>query len=761
MTGAPTTVVTRPRLRPAEPYRWADWLGGLLARELAPSPRKLRVALRITTIGTISAGLIAICHVNNELGTYIAWLLVGAGPMMSVRKAGMLLALLGLAAAGSVVMARVLAETPWLILPFLFFLLSWSTYVGNEMKLGAGLLLIQVVSLNIYYLVEFTPGGIGWFASEAFGGTAIALGVLLLFDNWLWPERGETLLMESLGNSLGRVRSRLLSTSAYYLGFEGAPRPPLPPPTSDLPGHMALLEQAVAEGLDAYRHAILVAAVTRVARISIEVDRLMAAARERVPGEIRGMLQAEIQSAVDAIAEVLDEIAHEFPTQIPVGIDNPPPPSRVRARRAMDALSARIIEVRPKYIARASAGEVANFATFTDALTALTSYIDRLLDEPPASGARARPDRGLRQQARETDPGLLPHALKVGFCGVLGYVIGLVSQRVELTTILTTVLITALPTYGAAFRKMVLRIVGAAIGGAISLLAIIIVSPNFETLPVYLIALFTVFYVSAYCCLTSGRIAYAGKQIGTTFALVFAGLSPSLDIYGPLWRIWAILLGTFVVATVALILWPEYAGDSLLPRLRRVTADTLALAPGGAASTREDTIDEVNSETMRILAEMLQVADDAQVEGRTSMVDHNAIVEASGTLRRIANRLASISTSRIVAPTPQLDSITESARESALEEIRHQLKVWLDFFSSQESLRADAARELARAQRSGRMEEALALFGSRVEDNQFKRIKSWTLDQRRALLAELHSLRRIAVLLPELSAWLAQIPGRA
>jgi hypothetical protein len=59
-----------------------------------------------------------------------------------------------------------------------------------------------------------------------------------------------------------------------------------------------------------------------------------------------------------------------------------------------------------------------------------------------------------------------------------------------------------------------------------------------------MIALFVVFYVSAYSSLSSGRVAYAGKQIGTTFALVFAGLSPPLDVYAPLWRIWAILLGT-------------------------------------------------------------------------------------------------------------------------------------------------------------------------------------------------------------------------
>src|SRR5258708_1835354 len=214
---------------------------------------------------------------------------------------------------------------------------------------------------------------------------------------------------------------------------------------------------------------------------------------------------------------------------------------------------------------------------------------------------------------------------------------------------------------------MILRIVGAIIGGAVSLLAIIIVTPNFETLPAYLLAIFIVFYVSAYSSLTSGRVAYAGKQIGTTFALVFADLSPALDVYEPLWRIWGILLGTIVVAIVALVFWPVYAGDSLLPRLRKVIRDTLAMAPGGSAANTEDEIQQANSGTMRALAEILEVADDAQLEGRTSTVNHNAIVEAAGTLRRIANRLASIATGRIATPAPQLDAVTESAREAVLD----------------------------------------------------------------------------------------------
>jgi uncharacterized membrane protein YccC len=206
------------------------------------------------------------------------------------------------------------------------------------------------------------------------------------------------------------------------------------------------------------------------------------------------------------------------------------------------------------------------------------------------------------------DPALIRFSLKVGLSVVVGYVIGVISQRADLSVILTTVLITALPTYGAALRTMVQRIIGAIIGGGISLLAIIIVTPNFETLLAYLLTVFIVFYLSAYSSLTSGRVAYAGKQIGTTFALVVAGLSPAVDIYEPLWRIWGILLGTFIVAIVSFVLWPEYAGDSLLPRLRKVLRETLALAPGGSAAGSEEGIQRANSESMRLLAEILEVA---------------------------------------------------------------------------------------------------------------------------------------------------------
>jgi len=751
----------KPDIRLVQPSGWYDQLVALLTRELAPSSRKLRTALRMTTIATLGAGVVTSCHVNNQLGTYIVWLLVGAGPMMSPRTAIAFLIAEAFALASSVVMAGMLVETPWLLLPFLFAVISLSTYLGTIRTLGAGLLLIQVVCIDTFYSAVFAPGEIGWGAAGIFGGSVIAFGAIVLFDNWLWPDRGEVILLESLGASVARDRSRLLEAANFYLDRPDAPRPPLPPPTSDLPSHTALLSRAVAEGVSEHRHAILLAAITRVARIGLEIDRLTVAARQNVPAQIRAMVRPEIQATVDAIATVLDEIAHELPTHISVGVDNPPPASRTRARAALDALTARVLQVRPSYIGKASSAELENFATFTDSLAALTGHIERLLDEPPQPHAAAPSASPVPRLTDPPDPAHVRYSLKVGLCVVIGYVVGIFANRPELNTILTTVLITALPTYGAVLRKMNLRIVGAIIGGVISLLAIIIVTPNFETLPAYMLAVFVVFYVSAYCSLGSGRVAYAGKQIGTTFALVFTGLSPALDIYEPLWRIWGILLGTLVVAIVTLLLWPEYAGDSLLPRLRKVIRDTLELMPGRSAANTEDAIQQVNSGTMRVLAEILEVADDAQVEGRTSTVNHNAIVQAAGTLRRIANRMASIATGRIATPVPPLDAVTESAHEAVFDGIRRRLQAWLEFFSGGYSLNRPAAQAIARAQSPDELQKPLEQFGSRLEEREFARIESLTFEQRRVLLAELHSMRRLEYLVSELNRWFAQIPGSA
>jgi hypothetical protein len=685
--------------------------------------------------------------------------------MMTIRKALAWQIAVMVALITAVVMARALVETPWLMLPFLFVWISFSTYLGTTRKLGAGMLVIQIVCLITFYGVVFEPQEIGWNAAAAFDGSAIAFGVIVLFDKWLWPDPGEPILMESLGIGVARARSQLLEASNFFLIGESVPRPPLPAPTSDLPPHMALLGQAMAEGASEHRRAILLAAITRAARISLEVDRLMTTVRENLPREIRAMVRGEIQKAVNAIAAALDEISHKLPARIVAGADEQAPATRTQMRLAMDNLSARVVEIRPAYIGIASSAEIENFAEFIDSLAVLTRLIERPLDEPPRPAIADPSNSAVPRNSTAprltdpADPAVVRYCLKVGLCTAVGYLIGLISERPDLFIILVTVITTATPTYGATLNKMSLRIAGAIIGGAVSLLLIIIISPNFETLPTYMFAAFAVFYAFAYSSLGNARMSFAGKQMGIIFSLVFVGLSPSDNIYEPLWRIWGLLLGDLVVAMVFFTLWPEYAGDSLLPRLRRVLANTLALAPSGSTSTSEDQILKTNSETMRVLTEFLEIADDARMEGRTCAVYHNGIVEAAGTLRLITNRLSSIATARVVTRMPQLDPVAELARERVFNAIRAQLISWLDFFNSAERLSASAARAIAENHSAGELAEPLNEFSLHLEEGGFARLASWPLEPRRTMMAELQSMRRLEFLFSELNRYLADIPS--
>jgi hypothetical protein len=110
---------------------------------------------------------------------------------------------------------------------------------------------------------------------------------------------------------------------------------------------------------------------------------------------------------------------------------------------------------------------------------------------------------------------------------------------------------------------------------------------------------------------------------------------------------------------------------------------------------------------------------------------------------------------------PPLDPKTESAREAFLAAICRQLQSWLDFFGSDESLSSAAAQAIAREHSPDDLHKPLEEFGSRLAEREFARLESWTLEQRRAILAKLQEMRRLEFLVFELNRWLARIPGGA
>jgi hypothetical protein len=111
-------------------------------------------------------------------------------------------------------------------------------------------------------------------------------------------------------------------------------------------------------------------------------------------------------------------------------------------------------------------------------------------------------------------------------------------------------------------------------------------------------------------------------------------------------------------------------------------------------------------------------------------------------------------------PMPQLDSETEAARDFIFDALRRQLVSWEAFFVNSDCLRSLVARESVSSPSSEEVEKPLEQFAARVEEREYARLTSWTLEQRRTLLAELESIRRLAFLISDLNRWLSRIPGR-
>ncbi|HKV55870.1 MAG TPA: hypothetical protein VJN94_14655, partial [Candidatus Binataceae bacterium] len=189
----------RPAFPPARRFsEWLEWLVALFSEELAANPRRVATTLRLALIATIGTGLMAVCHVSGGLGPYLLWLLLGPVAMMSPRAALADLMLVGALLAASFPIAGALSETPWLVLAVIGAFTAAATYVVAVRKLGAIGLLGQVVTLNGFYGVIFEPRDFGWQVSSLFGATAIALALITLFDNWIWPDPAEAVLLESI-----------------------------------------------------------------------------------------------------------------------------------------------------------------------------------------------------------------------------------------------------------------------------------------------------------------------------------------------------------------------------------------------------------------------------------------------------------------------------------------------------------------------------------------------------------------------------------
>ena len=179
-----------------------------------------------------------------------------------------------------------------------------------------------------------------------------------------------------------------------------------------------------------------------------------------------------------------------------------------------------------------------------------------------------------------SNPAYLHFALKTLLATLLCYVCDTAADWQGIHTIMLSCVIVAQPGLGATMQKTWLRIGGALLATLIALLLIVFVQPWTDSLSGLLAMTLPVFALAAWIAAGSERIAYAGIQIGFTFALAF------LSWFGPLSnltelrdRVIGILLGVLVSSIVHLYLWPDSEAPQLkarLAQLYRQLAQTLA-----------------------------------------------------------------------------------------------------------------------------------------------------------------------------------------
>jgi hypothetical protein len=88
-----------------------------------------------------------------------------------------------------------------------------------------------------------------------------------------------------------------------------------------------------------------------------------------------------------------------------------------------------------------------------------------------------------------------------------------------------------------------------------------------------------------------------------------------------------------------------------------------------------------------------------------------------------------------------------------------ELKSWLAFFNSGANLNSEAAHAEAAAHGRDQILVPLELFSAQLSAGNYAQLSTFTTDQRRQILAELQSLRRLEFLMRELNEYLARVPG--
>jgi hypothetical protein len=601
------------RPRPAEP---GDQSLRLMLRswraELAPFPNRWRRAARVAFVTALGAGVTAILQISNPLG--LTMLLSFAAPEYAFSLATAIRFLLGAAAMQLLMLAVIgaLVNTP---VPHVCMFIAYtfiSTYlIYGVPGLGRLWVWVQIPTVTAFYLVLFDHRGLGWDNAQMFAGLAVAVTILWLFNNVIWPEPAAAVLSGSLRTTLERSRRRLELLMRIFLGSailnhdRGV--------ASKLAYHLTLLQSSIHSAANVRGPAELLATVTVAERIRNEIDRLCVVARTQLGATLDEPDRLALREAAGALDAAIE--AH------------------ISGSDGTVELLARTDSLRRVEAAPLQREELAGLAApFENIAALLSAQPDEL---PPASAQSAQQ---LPKPAFHLSKFLVRFCARHTVAMTIAFVGGLFDNNAAIHAALWLLLIGGPPSHGGTAKKFTVRAIGAAGALFFAALGTIVLAPNFISLPPYMLAIFIGVALMTYIGEGGGELSYLAIG-GTAFVIAFSAPGPRPEMVGSILTIWGISLGMIIRAVVSVV-WREHMNRTLAEEFERPLAALVTLTR--SASLEEHEIVAAEMVIIMGVQAMLTVATDAQLDGRSAGIDARKLVDALDTTRRLAFALGNL-----------------------------------------------------------------------------------------------------------------------
>lgn len=601
-----------------------------LTTELAPSPARWRATARTLTACLVAALLIVWLHIPDGHWIIMTILVVhqpNAGG--SLRKG--LERLLGtvIGSIASIMTIIAFAQEPWFAFPAVGFLAAVGLFASRTTVVPYAALLAAITCALFMSIGVLAPdAGV---IDGLWRMLLISIGVILGTGSQilLWPIEPERQLLRGLATTLDRVAVVLRNVVA---GREDVPaeRDLTRAAVGDIPAQIALLQAAESRHWRLRRrhaeHLVVVGSVSRLATAAatLVTERPRALLDETMRRRMTMLAErcAAHARALEAAAE--DVISHRV---------GPEGPASLRDGALVLAEATRELVAAGPPGSSPTARAMAHLIEMEQALAPVPRALD-LIRDPNLPG-----DDFLPASMRETvsEPVFLTpafntrntvdllYALKGGLAAMLAQAASLGLGMSSPSTATVTAVIVAQGTVGATLQRAILRIAGAALGGGLAILAMVLVFPTIQSVELFLATAAVGLGAAAYVTAGGPRTAYVGIQVGMAFAMsVLDTFGPATSLVVPRDRVLGIVLGIVLFTLIDFSFAPVYAGRESQRRIAsalRAAADlsrhgigALDSAERAARSASARPITAIRRQVVDDLTAALQREDETRFE---------------------------------------------------------------------------------------------------------------------------------------------------